>query len=499
MTARRWVTGRGALVLAAGPGSVEMIREDDGRTLLSVTASPRGHLSVHGPAADEGDGPYGETGKPGWKPPRRDGQILPRPETPGTPEGPGRPGVQGQGLHVYQDNPMFMKIHIQFAVRETADGMTLTRKPEGPGPTRVLYEWRDPVMGEANEALEQAIARMVRPDAWDTAQEMGGEATQDAYNWALDTGPFLEELRSTNPGAAGWLFRFCPHRENIRHPGQVISLLREHTRESGLETRNWRTLATLPPGALEAALGAGNPGNAAQVINALALSGEGPEPEDLRTTAAAGRGRNAQGAHGSRNRTRALALALRGMARDRETGLRDGGREQAVRDALDYADALSLEGREMRSTTWNGLRKASERWHRDMREESLRKQYQYILESRGGEPLSWESLLPETRAGGLQVVPLTCEQGLFEESLAMRHCILWYGPRCRSGLSRVFSVRREGRRTATGEIALQDGEWRVLQVRTARDHQAGEEEQEAMGEIARLYGEAETYTGRKTD
>lgn len=77
----------------------------------------------------------------------------------------------------------------------------------------------------------------------------------------------------------------------------------------------------------------------------------------------------------------------------------------------------------------------------------------------------WRSLLPPFHYLGLDVVPIESSRDLMEEAAAMCHCVYASAPRCREGLSRIFSLRKDGDWLATFEIALRDGRWRLVQVR----------------------------------
>ncbi|MCB1542291.1 MAG: PcfJ domain-containing protein [Rhodoblastus sp.] len=58
-------------------------------------------------------------------------------------------------------------------------------------------------------------------------------------------------------------------------------------------------------------------------------------------------------------------------------------------------------------------------------------------------------------AGGFEFAPLTRASDLRDEARAMRHCVAMYGDQIAGGHSRLYSVRRDGERVATLELALQ--------------------------------------------
>lgn len=76
------------------------------------------------------------------------------------------------------------------------------------------------------------------------------------------------------------------------------------------------------------------------------------------------------------------------------------------------------------------------------------------------------ALLPQYRAGPFLAVELDSGFLLAEDGLEQRHCIGAYTNAWASGPARVFSLRSNGKRTATIELQLgRDGAWRMVQFR----------------------------------
>ncbi len=135
---------------------------------------------------------------------------------------------------------------------------------------------------------------------------------------------------------------------------------------------------------------------------------------------------------------------------------------QDTHDIIDYVRNASRRNESVGAKTWGGLRKASERWHREQAAfwADVRRA------NRKGGILAWNSLLGENEALGFQLIPLTDEWQLLEESEEMDHCVADYGPGCASGHSRIFSIRQDGKRVAATQIAnWGSGSWRVQQTR----------------------------------
>ena len=108
--------------------------------------------------------------------------------------------------------------------------------------------------------------------------------------------------------------------------------------------------------------------------------------------------------------------------------------------------------------------------------------------------LTWDSLLGEHEAMGFTVVPLTGELQLIEESETMLHCVADYAPQCVSGLSRLFSIRKNGCTQATAQIERgrepDSRTWRAAQTRGYRNRPAAGELLQVTRMIAERYGEA---------
>ena len=117
------------------------------------------------------------------------------------------------------------------------------------------------------------------------------------------------------------------------------------------------------------------------------------------------------------------------------------------------------------------------------------------MNPRDPEDLRWESLVERIETGDITVIALTSQALLVQEGNIMKHSAGSYAPACLAGASRIFSLRRRGRRTATMEIirsAGPDGEgpWTVAQVSGPRNQAPPEPERAAAREMTRLYNEA---------
>ena len=395
---------------------------------------------------------------------------------------------------------------------------------------------------EANRPAARAAASLADRKAWDMAHAVSkgkhsidrGTVTLDQHNWAASAAPFLGSLLRTNPGAVTWLFAFCkyPVQDSgpVQHPGQIISTVRDHMRQSGLKDRNWRAAATLPVQVMHMLTAWCKPDAAAAALNLIGAAGSTPSPGTAGAIAFAMNPRN-NGAIAfamnprnngaiafamdprnngapraeSRNEERVLTLACRESGQHGADSPGDLQVRQNMRDALDYAAAMDAAGTQVRSTRWNGLLKASEKWHREREHARTQSEWEKLVSSLNGRYRAWNTMIPEAGTGGFWeeisrekgfwaegfwAEALTDERQLNEESLEMDHCVILYGRRCAGGRSRIFSLRKDGQRVATGEIALEEDGWREQQTRGRGNRQADGDAVRAMRKIAALYNRA---------
>ena len=340
----------------------------------------------------------------------------------------------------------------------------------------------------------KTLEKLADLTAWERAKRLTGQrfpdspdtVTLDQYNWAAAAGNMLDELAVTNPGAVAWLMNLCPKDpcEEINHPGQIIATVKEDMQRNGLPPNCWRTAATLPRDYIMATTMLGSRRTATRIIAAIAAAGTKP---GLKTTDAMGyalatRYRDhADTPLGLRNQQRAAMLACR-----HDNG-NDVLRTIDLSNAVDYAIAMSGQGIEVRSTTFPGLMKATERWHRQFRETNIDRMWRAIVEKNGGRYRAWNSLVGPTDANGITITPLTSEHQLLLESADMEHCVLSYGAKCAGGNSRIFNLMRKGEKTATGEIVLGPKGWTSTQVSGPRNAPPGKRETKAMRKVAKLY------------
>jgi hypothetical protein len=126
-----------------------------------------------------------------------------------------------------------------------------------------------------------------------------------------------------------------------------------------------------------------------------------------------------------------------------------------LHDAQDVSDYVYSHGAVLKGVTWASLCRRSDTWHRAL-----------LVTVDPEKDVRWPALLPQYSAGPFMAVELDTGSLLAEEGLEQRHCIGTYVNACASGATRVFSLRRNGKRAATIELQRNhDGSWRMVQIR----------------------------------
>ena len=394
-----------------------------------------------------------------------------------------------------------------------------------------LIQFLDRNTGDIDQHLSDrllwGVQSLVDPEAWYLARrELDQPVTQDRYNTALGAIPHLQHLAGTNPGALEWALAHAQPTEEIHHPGQIIDLARESIFQNGLDPRHWRCAATLPRKIVRDICNAATPQGAAKILDTIAHARAVPSniistavletitrdqkaarrDQDnamrfqfqLQTLEPEGAGEDQEYKQQRQklrldNQHRTISLLFRESARlSREDPGEKSQRQLArqlpgIRDYLNSRNAAQIS---IKSTTWRGLTRAAQAWHREMETISSQRRWQDILERRDGQYLAWTTPLDETSAGGLAIIPLRSEHDLYQESLAMLHCVIIYGDRCARGESCILSIREDGERVATGEINLTSEGWRESQTTTRRNHQAPSEFIQAVRKAAELCNQA---------
>lgn len=110
----------------------------------------------------------------------------------------------------------------------------------------------------------------------------------------------------------------------------------------------------------------------------------------------------------------------------------------------------------LETVTFKQLLNLSDQWH-TVRDQVVRELSKDDELHATKEDAPWPAVLkqPITHAAtSIEIVELTVPGDLAFEGKTMRHCVDGYGDACYSGISRIFSLRRQGKSLATAELRL---------------------------------------------
>ena len=229
-----------------------------------------------------------------------------------------------------------------------------------------------------------------------------------------------------------------------------------------------------------------------QMVNAIHDRQSRPDPDIIRLARTAW-GWNAQ----PENLRRMLGLLFQENVRIGHR-TREERYQQLFQQVILIRDAFRNlpQGPEIRATTWSGLLRRAREWHRNAARDLRKDAWEKTIQAQGGCYPAWNSLIPSPgELQGLKIRHLGSQKELFQEARRMEHCVHTYTRQCCSGQSRIFSLEKDGRPIATGEIARtsQDrgqGEWQTAQVQGFRNHPPPQEARDAVEELARLHSQA---------
>ena len=354
--------------------------------------------------------------------------------------------------------------------------------------------------------LTTDIASLLDPQHYRTAQTIAGSASLKAYNVTASNHQCLADLARSNPGAASWLLiREELPAHPVKHPGQLVSQVKSSMLKAGLEPRNWRFTATLPHQVMVPLAKRATNTNAALILNAAARVNSRPHPDvahalsallepppqfHLTNTPASPPDNTVTLA----NNAKFVSISCQESARilRQIPELHQPDLQEALPSLRDYVNHLSSDNQQLTATTWGGLIKASDKWHR---QDAIRQRditWNQYLQASDGHYLAWHSALPTVRVGAYTITPLTDEKQLHFEAAYMDHCVYRYGKDCASGRSRIFSISKDNSKVATTQITNHNGKWTHSQTRGKHNHQANHLLLELMQETVPLkYQQAE--------
>ena len=287
----------------------------------------------------------------------------------------------------------------------------------------------------------------------------------DEYNIIARNQHAIEPITVTNRNAAVLYSQYqSPTDEPAKHPGQIISHVRETLQTAGFDLTLWKRLMKADTQALMAVLNyqAMSSNTRTMSIAMLAQTGASPHHsiwEKVPTML----GREPVN-HNSRKVTE---LMFHESERLVTQGDDYNNREinDECQDIRDYASAMTREDVVIQSKNWKNLLERSHQWHRTNGHGGYNNIFHSIVRENDNHYREWPSALHRVRIGDVEARSLHSDLALHEETTRMKHCVTSYGNYCKEGDTRVFAIEREEQPIATAEIRLNGRHWEAVQVR----------------------------------
>ena len=390
--------------------------------------------------------------------------------------------------------PENMTDGLRGAIRSRAASIWASRLPKD---TAFLTKGDDKFTG-----MEDLVRSLLDQKIWDIAKDRTGRVRPERYNRAVQSTGALEDLRETNPGAFTWAMDDqATDDQPYEHPGELIRDVRPRMEKYGVERRFWRAISQMPTETLAPVIEKALPRYMmAIVLNACGEAQVVPSKERMKQAV--------KMLEHMRRRSETLrkptknepdtAPAARESARKilRLTFQQEDGKATLAREDIqhiaDYAVNEMDNEQPVQSTTWGGLKKASERWVREINRQTLQENIERKLREQQGWLQEWNSLVGTTTfwtKSGREILisPLVNPVMLLEEGKAMEHCVGTYDRDCIAGKSRIFGLSEGHRRQGTTELAMRNGRWKAVQTRSFKNHPAPEPALEAAAALAEAY------------
>ena len=350
---------------------------------------------------------------------------------------------------------------------------------------------------ELSGQLTKDIASMVDQEVYDLTGTVSNCVNIEAYNLVASAKETIGHLIRTNPGAITWVMTFQQPKHAPEHPGEFIAMAKNTLISSGLDPRNWRATATLDPEVVKAINNRENEyhhidhNNHTErktfLLNAIAASQTTTSPETAKVALEI-----LPSLLNYQPQNLLTELLLQNARTFLVLLIREGitHHSEEVTSARDYLQHINRKPARINSTTWRGLCKASDAWHRDVTRTPIIETWNYIIHQQKGFYQAWHTALEQYNEGEYTITPLSSEYDLYQESLNMEHCVIGYGSRCAQGRSRIFSIAdANGNKLATTELRPQVNTWIPVQTRGKRNHPVSENIQEIAQKVARHYQE----------
>ena len=364
--------------------------------------------------------------------------------------------------------------------------MELITAPGNRGPAEV-WDLEPAISETVLEELIDPWARRTYLDWYRRHRTPNGERTLDIHNsLALNQDVFARMMREA-PNPLRYYLRYVldegERPRKFRHPGQVVTLAREH---SGLEPAAWRQLCRIPLPVRESDSGWNGPPEWLLAGCRAAAAANRPEARrgPLRAVMEMGHRhlmfQDLRWEHGDPWAAWVQVLNQFLAPGDREAS-RNRTELHAVADAL---ESHILDGHPWGPGSWRNLTVRSARWHLQLLQAANRDLYQ---RARG---VSWESPAGQTQWREFTLRPVCEGTSLVTLGDRMGNCLGSYWQSCARGERLIFTISQGEELRAAAELVRATDGWRLGQLEAPRRGRLDPAVREAAQELPRLCNQA---------
>ena len=343
------------------------------------------------------------------------------------------------------------------------------------------------------QIIRETVNPMIDPEILNIAQQttIDGEINFSHYNNVASSKDAITPILDTNLNVVIWyLHTDQNHTKSARHPGQVISEIKQLFTENGFDPKLWKRFVKTDIQAITSLLNNKYHDTISSINKAAIVSktGTNPHPNIWLYTISQVYQRQQQV---DLNTAKIMELLLKEST---QILIEDPGNQQYTLrqqfyDARDYANAMTAQGEEIKSKNWNNLVEKSRRWHRINANHGYANGLNRVTEQNQGHFRRWPAAISKIDVEGAAIRCLNSDQALQDESNRLSHCVSHYGSYCIQGNVRIFSIEREDGSPATVELMLINDRWEATQIRTVYNQITDRTTTSIAEELANRYTE----------
>lgn len=137
--------------------------------------------------------------------------------------------------------------------------------------------------------------------------------------------------------------------------------------------------------------------------------------------------------------------------------------------------------------TWERLIRETQAWHEALANADIDR----VNDGKYDTDVDYGAFPPEVTLSGFEFYALRSLRALVVEGRAMHHCVASYHRDIQAGRTRIYSIRKHGRRIATAEFAVLTGRVRAVQIKGVCNARPAADVVKAADMFARAVGDPE--------